>query len=432
MKKTLLFAAVAALFAIASCQKDTTPVLDQNGNLVFTATISRQNTKTEIDTTNGKVSWLIGDEITITDGAQVSVKYVSYYVDTVGTAWFERKSGESLFLGDGPYTAVYGTAPATTQTFSTKAKDLPMSAASNDTKLTFTVSCGLLDLNLTAGESITSIEVKGTPTGGSETTYTLNCPDTVSLASGVSFYFALPAGTYTSFLINGLNGAICKKEKTGSSIAITANHITPVSFKSLIFGIQLWAGGPYWATTNIGANKESDLGQYFAWGYTDGCVRNASNNGWVLASDGSTVKQFNDTYFPDKAAAAFKDAAATICGGNWHMPKTTEYSDLIDPNKTTLIRVKSGTEYWEKYKVKGMLIKGKNAYASKSIFLPASGCGYYNDLDYLGENGYYFSNESYNDEKAYSLGFLMDSDVCQTISIGKSTGRPIRPVCSSL
>ena len=31
-------------------------------------------------------------------------------------------------------------------------------------------------------------------------------------------------------------------------------------------GVQLWEGGPYWATTNIGAEKPEDSGYYFWWG----------------------------------------------------------------------------------------------------------------------------------------------------------------------
>ena len=32
--------------------------------------------------------------------------------------------------------------------------------------------------------------------------------------------------------------------------------------------VQLWEGGPYWATTNIGAENPEDYGYYFWWGDT--------------------------------------------------------------------------------------------------------------------------------------------------------------------
>ena len=58
-------------------------------------------------------------------------------------------------------------------------------------------------------------------------------------------------------------------------------------------GVQLWEGGPYWATTNIGADKPEDAGLYFWWGDTVGYRR--SGDAWV-ASDGSNRNfSFSDT-----------------------------------------------------------------------------------------------------------------------------------------
>lgn len=48
--------------------------------------------------------------------------------------------------------------------------------------------------------------------------------------------------------------------------------------------VQLWEGGPFWATMNIGAEKPEDYGYYFWWGDTIGYKR--ENDKWV-ASDGS-------------------------------------------------------------------------------------------------------------------------------------------------
>ena len=33
--------------------------------------------------------------------------------------------------------------------------------------------------------------------------------------------------------------------------------------------VQLWEDGPYWADTNIGAEKPEDYGFYFWWGDTE-------------------------------------------------------------------------------------------------------------------------------------------------------------------
>ena len=49
--------------------------------------------------------------------------------------------------------------------------------------------------------------------------------------------------------------------------------------------VQLWKNGPYWATTNVGAEKPEDFGYYFWWGDTVGYRR--EGDAWV-ASDGSS------------------------------------------------------------------------------------------------------------------------------------------------
>lgn len=421
MKKTIFLSAVAALFTFASCQKEEASVQNQENDRVFTATIAGQNTKTTIDASTAKVSWVSGDEITITDAATTSAKYTVSSIDAQGKAIFTKVDGQPT-LGAGPYTAVYGTDPTTAQTYSSSAPALPMSASSSTTTLEFTVTCGLLELNLTAGESITSIEVKGTPAGGSETIYTLTCSTAVSIASSAKFFIALPAGTYTSFLFNGENGVQCKKEKSGSSVAITANHITPVSFsKDLHFVVQLWKDGPYWSTTNIGAFSPTDYGYYFPWGNTDACVRNSDNNGWVLASDGTTEKQFNTTYYPH--TSDFTDAATSSWGTDWSTPTDTDFSNLINSSNTEVETVAEG--------IKGLRIKGKTgtAYEGCSIFLPAAGSGSGANASSVGTHCYYWSSVEESKDSAWHLSTAM------SLSVKKYTkhyGYPIRPVRSSL
>ena len=48
--------------------------------------------------------------------------------------------------------------------------------------------------------------------------------------------------------------------------------------------VQLWKDGPYWAETNIGADKPWEYGYYFWWGDTIGCKY---ENGACVMSDGA-------------------------------------------------------------------------------------------------------------------------------------------------
>ena len=97
MKKYSVLIALAALAIFASCEKNPEGAREQTAaDPVFTATIV--NTKTTVNTSDGKVAWDGDEEITITDAASTSVVYeVSSVTD--GRATFTKKAGESGSLG---------------------------------------------------------------------------------------------------------------------------------------------------------------------------------------------------------------------------------------------------------------------------------------------------------------------------------------------
>ena len=229
MKKTIIFIALVALTALVSCKKAETDTAIRKQDPVFTASILP--TKTSIDTSNGKVSWEGDEEITITDAANVSVVYKVASVSE-GKATFTKKEGETGSLGAGPYTAVFGPSSLDAQVYSATAGNVPMTASSATTTLTFSVTCGLMEVTLTkAGESISSVAVSdGTHT------YVLNCDMAQDIESGKSFYVALPAGDYNKFIFTNARGGVCvKTAKIGKEVAIAANDIQPISFSKLSF-----------------------------------------------------------------------------------------------------------------------------------------------------------------------------------------------------
>ncbi|MCQ2118705.1 MAG: hypothetical protein MJY84_02150, partial [Bacteroidales bacterium] len=210
MKKTMILAAFAALVSLASCQKEDNIIngTDNQTSPVFTASIAGA-TKTTVDVTDGKVAWEESDEITVTDASSASAVYEIESIDgTTGKATFIIKDGETA-LGSGPYTATYGSEPATAQTYSATAGKLYMTAPETSSKsFTFTVQCGLMKLNLTKTDvSVKSIAVTGTPTDGTETTYTLTCTEAQSIASAKDFCIALPDGSYTKIVITDASDA---------------------------------------------------------------------------------------------------------------------------------------------------------------------------------------------------------------------------------
>ena len=54
------------------------------------------------------------------------------------------------------------------------------------------------------------------------------------------------------------------KAELGS--VLCTNMIVCVTLEDRYGKVQLWEDGPYWATTNIGAEKPEDAGYYFWWG----------------------------------------------------------------------------------------------------------------------------------------------------------------------
>lgn len=245
MRKRLILAAMAAVIAFASCQHESVvqtgqlvkPVGGENSESpVFTASIAG-STKTTVNVTDGKLAWELDDEITVTDASHVSAVYVIESIDEVtGKATFVIKQGESP-LGEGPYTAVYGSEPSITQTYSEIAGKLFMTGEQTSAfSFTFTVGCGLLRLNLTqAGVDISKIVVTGTPAAGEQTTFTLTCPQSVNISSARDFCIALPEGAYTKIVMYDSDGSTCTKTVKSTPLAIAVNHIKPVTFTSLNF-----------------------------------------------------------------------------------------------------------------------------------------------------------------------------------------------------
>ena len=178
-------------------------------------------------------------------------------------------------------------------------------------------------------------------------------------------------------------------------------------------GVQLWENGPYWERCNVGADKPEDYGYYFWWGDTVGYWRNGSR--WDAVDGSQTGFSFSSGNCPTYGKSASKlrsagyidstgnlvaahDAATAHLGAPWRMPTDAEWDALID-NCDTTWTTRNG--------VKGRLVTGRGAYASKSIFLPAAGYGYGSGLNDLGSHGYYWSSTPCSDlsNRAWFLHF---------------------------
>ena len=202
---------------------------------------------------------------------------------------------------------------------------------------------------------------------------------------------------------------------------ICSNMVVRVNVVDLHFHdkVQLWEGGPYWATTNIGAEEPWEYGYYFWWGDTVGYKR--EGNAWVATDGSSSNFRFYDdpiskqTYnkipatlqiegwvvFQDGmyVLAPEHDAAQVQWGGGWRMPTEQEQEDLCSKCDWTWTTMNG---------VDGYVVRGRGDYAANSIFLPCAGRGDGTSLSYAGSCGYDWSSvprSGYYDSRSWSLRF---------------------------
>ena len=201
---------------------------------------------------------------------------------------------------------------------------------------------------------------------------------------------------------------------------------------------QLWEGGPYWAMTNVGAEKPEAYGYYFWWGDTVGYTNTGS--GWISVKDGTGISFTTDTeagstFSKDLATlqgegwiteggilAPGHDAAHVHWGGGWRMPTKQELDDLIS---------KCDWSETEQNGVNGWTVTGRDAYKTASIFLPSAGHGIGNGL-FADTHGRYWSSVPTSDysQSAWQLFFYFYSGSSGSYAdqCGRSFGVPVRPV----
>ena len=194
---------------------------------------------------------------------------------------------------------------------------------------------------------------------------------------------------------------------------------------------QLWEGGPYWAMTNVGAEKPEGYGLYFWWGDTVGYRPSPGTFNFNFSDENSAIYTYgkdiatlqggngNEKWITaDGVLAPAHDAAQAHWGGKWRMPTDQELQGLIDNcawNQATL----NGVEGWT--------VTGKGTYASASIFLPGAGLGYGTSLSRSGSYGYFWSSVPYSgDNGAWCLGF--SSSYHDTGNFNRNGGQSVRPV----
>jgi hypothetical protein len=192
--------------------------------------------------------------------------------------------------------------------------------------------------------------------------------------------------------------------------------------------VQLWEDGPYWATTNVGADEPWEYGYYFWWGDTVGYKR--ERYAWV-ASDGSSSNFCFDNNVRTYGVGIYSnidggrsDAAHIQWGGNWRMPTNQEMRDLNDKCDWTWTMMNG---------INGYVVRGRGDYASNSIFLSCAGYGKGTSFLAAGNDGGYWSSSPYPTEsyRDYSWYLHVNSYGHNRGYAYRYYGYSIRPVRNS-
>ena len=198
-----------------------------------------------------------------------------------------------------------------------------------------------------------------------------------------------------------------------------------------------------WASFNLGASKEYEYGDYYAWGetepkseYSDKNYKHCNGNLIKLIAYCTKDKTdyWDSSVKPDGPDGVLQllpsdDAAHVLLGGNWRLPTLDEFQALLD--------LKNDTENyeWEKWAV--INADGKDVYGLRitqkstgnSIFLPAAGYCNFTDIGgWAGTKGNYWSSSLFEVDPI--AAYILDFDSNSSLPNGghRYCGLSIRPV----
>ena len=189
--------------------------------------------------------------------------------------------------------------------------------------------------------------------------------------------------------------------------------------------------GLKWAKCNVGAEKETDYGDYFQWGSINPNTDTPCD--WINAPFNNGSSDYDETYFnsikdtvcPNDVLAKDYDGAAQIMGGNWRMPTRDEFYDLLDNTDNEWIEDFNGTG------VNGWKFTSKID-ASKYIFIPVSGCRLDSSFNLQGSYSSVWSSSLNTSNSAgiwgLCFGLRITSNNCVVLSTYRYYGRSVRGV----
>ena len=292
--------------------------------------------------------------------------------------------------------------------------------------------CNITLKNSPEGSQVQITQPSGKPSVvAKDTEITIDC----RVKSGYKFVYWLANGKFLSTTKKLTSKITESTEYTPFCAKIEKEN----SYEYVDMGLSVM-----WASYNIGAKKQEEAGNFYAWGETTTKTEyNISTYSWWDETIGMT-KYCTDSSFgnvDNKNVLDSEDDIATyFWKGNWRIPTTKEWEELRNECEWTWMEDMNGA--------KGYFIMSKNK--DNYIFLPAAGY-YYNtpaedteDADnetakeeikpihyFANEGGYYWAKELSINNSLYAGYFHFYKDTRLMGYHERYAGQPIRAVVAT-
>ncbi len=165
-----------------------------------------------------------------------------------------------------------------------------------------------------------------------------------------------------------------------------------------------------WSCCNVGANAPWEYGGYYAWGETEEKESYSWEN--YIHCDGSSGTCHD---IGEDIVGTEYDVAHVKWGGDWRMPSLEQMNLLLNCScEWTAVNGINGRKF--------------TAPDGGTIFLPAAGYRWYDDTDYVGSNGYYWSSTQYPDYSDIAYYLYFNGGYFYRNNDYRFNGQSVRPV----
>ena len=483
-------ALLMAMVSCSSSEDEVAEIKEESKLIPMTFTATQESnvgTRTALGTEN-TVIWKEGDKISVFDGEDNRI----FTLTDIGTGKFSGNASPTAtkFTAVYPYTSgatlasdgsVSGiTLPAEQTAIAgsfdpTAALMMAVSTESNKNKLEFKNAVSLVKVTtefackqivLSAGVDIAGTGTLNYNTDAPSITFTSNQSKTVTLkpADGKSeidagtYYIAICPHTSTGFSISFINsddskaytrtntksntfyrskiknlGTFKESGKWTSTIDENGNVKASQQVDMGVFNINGTHFRLIFTKSNLKkdgylADKETDYGDYFAWGaiepwYTSYTTSIGSNGKPSVKSDGwkdghtygyadGTAPALGNKYTFKKDFEMSDDPAHQILGGAWQVPTKAIWEALVGIESKDWNSDKEGYTFTNN---------------DQTLFLPAAGLVHGPSFHGIGSYGYYWSGTALSSTSAYSLLFIGDAVNAQ-YEPDRYYGFSVRPV----